>query len=59
VTQFEHSQRIESLIEAGNLIDAIEVHNIHVKGQFAKARAGEVIDLTDLMAAKELLQQAT
>ncbi len=55
MAQFEHSQRIEMLIEAGKDAEAVEVHNAHVKEQFVKARAGETIDLTDMMAAKEIL----
>ena len=40
-------------IEAGNVEAAMVIHNKHVDEQFEKAKRGEVINLSDLMAAKE------
>lgn len=38
--------------------EATELHNQHVKHMFARARAGECIDLSDLIAAKQLLVES-
>lgn len=58
MNQFEHTEALESLIREGKRKEAIERHNLHVKQTFAAARAGKRIDLTDLMAAKELLMES-
>ena len=52
---FKHTQMVELLIEQGRLEEAAELHNQHVKRMFASARAGECIDLSDLIAAKQIL----
>lgn len=53
----EHTKRIRSLIEEGRSEEAAELHNRHLKAEFEKARSGDVICLTDLMAAKEVLEE--
>jgi hypothetical protein len=55
---FKHTQAVESLIEQGKLEEAAELHHHHVKHMFARARAGECIDLSDLMAAKQILVES-
>jgi Flp pilus assembly protein TadG len=45
--------RIARLLARGNTTEAARVHNQHLADQFAKAKAGAVINLSDLMAAKE------
>ncbi len=56
--QFKHTQVVTSLLDDGKLQEAVELHNAHIKEQFERARAGETIDLSDLMAAKETLYEA-
>lgn len=55
MNQFQHTEGIESLIQEGRREEAVERHNLHVRQTFAAARAGERIDLTDLIAAKQIL----
>lgn len=55
--QFKHATAVQSLLDDGKLQEAVELHNAHIKEQFERARAGETIDLTDLMAAKETLYE--
>ena len=52
-TQLPHTMRIARLLARGNTTEAARVHNQHLADQFAKAKAGAVINLSDLMAAKE------
>lgn len=52
-TQLPHTMRIARLLAHGNTTEAARVHNQHLADQFAKAKAGAVINLSDLMAAKE------
>ena len=54
----KHTKRVRSLIDQGKLNEAAEVHNRHLKAEFARAQLGEVIELTDLVAAKEILDQS-
>lgn len=56
---FKHTQTVESLIDQGRLQEAAELHNQHVKRMFARAKAGECIDLSDLIAAKQILVERT
>lgn len=55
MSQFQHTEAIESLIQEGRREEAVERHNLHIKQTFAQARAGECINLTDLIAAKQIL----
>ena len=52
----KHTKQVQSLIDKGKLIEAAEVHNRHLKAELERATSGEVIELTDLMAAKEALE---
>lgn len=54
----KHTKRIRSLIDAGKIDEAAAAHNQKVKADIGRAKAGEVIELTDLMAAKEVLVEA-
>jgi hypothetical protein len=49
----EHANRIEALLRQGKRKEARALHNQHVESQFAKAKAGEAINLSDLIAGKE------
>ena len=49
----EHAERVEALLRQGKRKEAKVLHNQHVESQFAKARAGEVINLSDLIAGAE------
>jgi hypothetical protein len=53
-----HTHKIDEMLKKGDLLDAAVEHNKIVKQEFAKAKAGETINLSDLMAAKETLDQA-
>jgi hypothetical protein len=53
-----HTKKIEELLAEGELSRAAALHNAHLKEQFEKAKTGQVINLSDLMAAKEELDQA-
>lgn len=52
-----HTKKIEELLAEGKVSEAVALHNRHLKEQFEKAKAGEVICLSDLMAAKETIDQ--
>lgn len=54
----KHTKRIRSMIEEGTSEEAAELHNRHLKAEFERARSGQVICLTDLMAAMEVLEEA-
>lgn len=49
----EHAERVEALLRQGKRKEAKALHNRHIESQFAKARAGEVINLSDLIAGAE------
>ena len=49
----EHAERVEALFRQGRRKEAKALHNQHVESQFAKAQAGEVINLSDLIAGAE------
>lgn len=51
----EHAKRIEKMLSLGADEEAIITHNAHVKDQLARAKQGEVICLTDLIAGHEAL----
>ena len=48
-----HTQRVAELLRRGNTTEAARVHNEHLKAEFERARQGTVINLSDLIAAKE------
>lgn len=54
----KHTKRIRSMIEEGTSEEAAELHNRHLKAEFERARSVQVICLTDLMAAMEVLEEA-
>jgi len=58
MNEFQHTEAIESLIQEGRREEAVERHNLHVKQTFTRARAGERINLTDLIAAKQILVES-
>ena len=49
----EHAERVEALLRQGKRKEAKTLHNQHVESQFAKAQAGEVNNLSDLIAGAE------
>ena len=51
------TERIASLVKEGKKEQAIAEHNANVKRQLARAEAGETINLSDLMASKETLEE--
>lgn len=53
--QLEHTHQVERVLSEGRLKEDADLHNAHVKAQFDKANHGVVINLSDLMAAKEIL----
>jgi hypothetical protein len=58
MNQFQHTKEIEYLIREGKRDEAVERHNLQVKQSLAAARAGVRIDLTDLIAAKQILVES-
>lgn len=54
----KHTRRIQSLVEQGRIEDAAGAHNRRVKSEIVRAKAGQVIELTDLIAAKEAIVEA-
>ena len=48
-----HAERVAELLRQGNTTEAARVHNEHLKAEFDRAKQGEVINLSDLMAARE------
>lgn len=54
----EHTKKIEELLAEGKVSEAAALHNAHLDKEFRRAEAGETINLSDLMAAKETLDQA-
>ena len=55
----EHAERVEALLRQGKRKEAKALPNKHIESQFAKARAGEVINLSDLIAAQRLSSSTT
>lgn len=53
-----HSKEVKRLLDQGDRDRAAKTHNARVKSEMEKARAGEVINLSDLIAAKELLEES-
>lgn len=52
----KHTRKTETLLKKGKRREAVRTHNQHVASEFEKAKQGEVINLTDLMAARELFE---
>lgn len=50
-----HTKRISDLLDRRRRNEAIEIHNAHVAKEIGRAKVGDVINLSDLMAAKEVL----
>jgi hypothetical protein len=53
-----HTEAVKSLINEGKRKQAAELHNARVQDQFEKAKQGQTINLSDLIAAKEELELA-
>jgi hypothetical protein len=58
VEKLPHTKAVKGLLDKGECETAVSHHNAYVKREFAKAQAGTVINLSDLLAAKETLDQA-
>jgi hypothetical protein len=58
VNKLPHTKAVQDLLDKGERETAVSYHNAYVKREFAKAQAGTVINLSDLLAAKETLDQA-
>lgn len=48
-----HTDKVMQMLEQGQITEAMQKHNDQVNEQFKRAKRGEVINLSDLMAAKE------
>jgi hypothetical protein len=57
MTELEHADSIKALVRQGKVKEAIDRHNRYLRQQLDKAEAGHRINLSDLMAAKEILDQ--
>jgi len=53
-----HCERMRDLLRRKGVTEAKLAHNARVKAQFDAARQGQVINLSDLMAAKEEIDLA-
>jgi hypothetical protein len=53
--QLPHTTRTQELLKKGEREKAREAHNARVESELDRARKGETINLSDLMAAKEQL----
>jgi hypothetical protein len=52
----DHAEAVKRLIDEGRLKEAARLHNAHLEKEFERAKRGAVINLSDLMAAKEVLE---
>jgi hypothetical protein len=59
VPNLDHTAHVQRLIDEGRLKEAAALHNAHLEKEFEKAKRGTVINLSDLMAAKEVLDMQT
>lgn len=50
-----HTKAVKRLLAQGDSDEAVRLHNARVKSEFEKAKEGEIINLSDLLAAKETL----
>ncbi|MGH2705893.1 MAG: hypothetical protein ACRDJ4_12610 [Actinomycetota bacterium] len=53
--KLRHTKRIAALLAEGRKEEAVGLHDAHVRDELEKAKQGMTIDLSDLMAAKEIL----
>ena len=53
-----HTKTVMELLAEGHVADAKQLHNTHVRARFEAAKRGETICLSDLMAAKEQIDDA-
>lgn len=53
--QLPHTRLTQDLLKAGRRKTAAKNHNARVAEQMARAKAGETINLSDLMGAKDEL----
>ena len=51
----KHTERVKTLLNQGHAQAAQDTHNAHVTRMFEVAKAGGIINLTDLMAARDEL----
>lgn len=51
----ENTEQVTRLLREGRKADAAKAHAANVEREMARARAGETICLSDLMASKETL----
>jgi hypothetical protein len=59
MSDLEHTERIARMLRDGRRRQAIAAHNAHVQAELDRARAGAVINLSDLMAAHEEILTTT
>lgn len=52
-----HTNAVKRLLAQGDPDAAVRLHNARVKSEFEKTKAGEIINLSDLLAAKEILTE--
>lgn len=50
-----HTKRISEMLDRRRRKEAIELHNAYVAKEIDRAKGGDVINLSDLMPAKEVL----
>jgi uncharacterized protein YdaT len=48
-----HAEYIAKQLRVGHRAEAIKAHNEHLDAEFARAKTGAVINLSDLMAGAE------
>ncbi len=52
-----HAAAVQRLLDEGRIQEAAELHNRHLEAELERARQGEPINLSDLIAAKETLHR--
>lgn len=55
MSDLHHADQVADLLRQGKRAEAITRHNAHVRDELARAAAGAVINLSDLLAGKEAL----
>jgi hypothetical protein len=50
-----HTHRTEDKLRHGHYGEAVRDHNAHLAAEMARAKTGATINLSDLMAAREVL----
>lgn len=53
--QFPHTGHIRRLLRAGKRAEALLLHQVRVRAAFEAVRRGATINLSDLLAAREIL----